>query len=109
MKLVIFVVDSADATPLTDALVTAGFFVTRLGSSGGFLRRNSNTLMTGVEDAQVEDVLEIAARLTHARTEFLPVRTLPFLGELDLASEPVQVRRGGAVAWVLPVDRFERL
>ena len=109
MKLVVMVVESSDAVELTDELVRAGHPVTKLGSSGGFLRRHSNTLCCGVEDDQVEDVIRIAKKLTRAREEFAPIRMLPFLGDLDLSNEQTTVRRGGAVIWVVPVDRFERL
>lgn len=109
MKLVFMVVESSDAEPLAKELVQAGHIVTKLGSSGGFLRRHSNTLFTGVDDEAVEEVIAIARRVTSAREEFAPVQQLPFLGGLDLASEPKTVSRGGAVIWVMPVDHFERL
>ena len=44
MKLVVMVVESSDAAVLAQELVHAGHHVTKLGSSGGFLRRHSNTL-----------------------------------------------------------------
>lgn len=53
MKLIIFVTDDAHAEAAVDALVTQGFRVTRLASTGGFLRRGNTTLLVGVEDAQV--------------------------------------------------------
>ncbi len=109
MKLVVIVVESSDADRLSDELVQSGHHVTKLGSAGGFMRRHSNTLICGVEDDSVDDVIGIAERLTQVREEFAPIRPLPFLGELALANEPTKVRRGGAVIWVLPVDRFERL
>ena len=109
MKLVFMVVESSDADLLAKELVRAGHTVTRLGSSGGFLRRHSNTLFTGVDDEAVDEVIAIARRFTSAREEFAPVRQLPFLGEIDLTSQPETVRRGGAAIWVMPVDRFERL
>ncbi len=109
MKLIIFVMESVDADRLSDQLVQAGHAVTKVGSTGGFLRRGSSTIITGVEDDAVSEVIEIARRTTQARANFAPIRQLPFLGELDLASEPVEVPRRGAVLWVLPVERFERL
>ena len=44
----------------------------------------------------------------HARTEYLPVQTLPFLGEGSVLAEPVEVRTGGAIVFVLGVERFEK-
>ena len=109
MKLVFMVVESSDADPLSEELVHAGHTVTKLGSSGGFVRRRSYTLFTGVADEAVEEVITIARRVTSEREEFAPIRQLPFLGEIDLTSEPKTVRGGGAVIWVIPVERFEQL
>ena len=108
MKLVLVVVERSDADGLADRLVQAGYPVTKLGSSGGFLRRHSTTLLSGVPDEKVDDVLTLIREQTRGRTELVPAQRLPLLGALDLAHEPVEVRRGGAVVWVLPVERFER-
>lgn len=59
MKL-IFAIVSADAVdPVTRALVNNQFSVTQISSMGGFLRRGSTTLVVGVEDAQLEDALNV--------------------------------------------------
>ena len=44
----------------------------------------------------------------HARTEYVPVQTLPFFSEAASLSEPVEVRVGGAIVFVLNVERFEK-
>ncbi len=108
MKVILIVAETADVDHLSNELVGAGYPVTKLGSSGGLLRRGNSTLISGVPDDAVDGVIEIVRRLTHARTELVPVRELPLLGQLDLTREPLEVRRGGAVIWVLPVDRYER-
>ncbi|MEY2845533.1 MAG: hypothetical protein RL076_1079 [Chloroflexota bacterium] len=53
MKLLVFVTEDAVADAAVDALVEQGFRVTRLASSGGFLRRGNTTLLVGVEDTSV--------------------------------------------------------
>ncbi len=62
MKLIIFVTEDAYADAGIDALVAAGFRVTRLATTGGFLRRGNTTLLVGVEDSQVERAHEIMQR-----------------------------------------------
>lgn len=54
MKLAVFVVDDAKADESVDALVGQGFRVTRLASTGGFLRRGNTTLLVGIEEHEVE-------------------------------------------------------
>jgi uncharacterized protein YaaQ len=59
MKLVLAIIRSIDAGPVIDALVTPGYRVTRIASTGGFLRRGNVTLLVGVEDEQVDDIIDI--------------------------------------------------
>lgn len=54
MKLAVFVVDDSKADASVDVLVAQGFRVTRLASTGGFLRRGNTTLLVGLEDHEVE-------------------------------------------------------
>lgn len=59
MNLVLSIVSSEDADLVTRALLTAGYRVTRMNTAGGFLRRGNVTLLVGVEDAGVDDVLRV--------------------------------------------------
>ncbi len=54
MKLAMFVVDDARIDGTVDALVGQGFRVTRLASTGGFLRRGNTTLLVGLDESEVE-------------------------------------------------------
>ena len=76
MKLIVMVVDGADVERLADEMVTAGYPLTKMGSSGGFLRRRSSTLISGVDDAAGDHVVALARRLTRARAEFAPVHQI---------------------------------
>ncbi|ABU57584.1 MULTISPECIES: cyclic-di-AMP receptor [Roseiflexus] len=62
MKLLIFVTDDSVADATVDALVEQGFRVTRLASTGGFLRKGRTTLLVGVEDAAVDRALDLVRR-----------------------------------------------
>lgn len=59
MKLIIIVVNDAESDTLLKTLLDDGFRVTRIASTGGFLRRNSSTLLIGVEASRVEKVLQL--------------------------------------------------
>ena len=102
------IVSDRDAGRLTDRLVRAGIPSTKLGSTGGFLRRGNATIISGVEADAVDKIVEIVREECHARKEFVPVQTLPFLGDGGFSGEPVEVRAGGAIMFVLDVERFER-
>lgn len=107
-KLVMAIVTPNDGERLMQALVRAGFPATRTGSSGGFLRRGSTTIFSGVPAEEVDQVLAIIRRACPARTEMAPVQTLPLVGTAA-SGPPVEVRTGGAVVFVLDVERFERI
>ncbi len=59
MKLIIAIVRDVDAGPVIDQLVTHGYRVTRVASTGGFLRRGNVTLIIGVEEQHVQPVIDI--------------------------------------------------
>jgi len=58
MKLIITIVRDTDAGPVIDRLVTHGHRVTRVASTGGFLRRGNVTLFIGVEKQHVQSVID---------------------------------------------------
>ena len=62
MKLLVFVTEHSVTDQTVDALVEQGFRVTRLASTGGFLRRGNTTLLVGVEDNAVERAVSIVRR-----------------------------------------------
>lgn len=80
MKLAVFVVANSKADASVDALVAQGFRVTRLASTGGFLRRGNTTLLVGLEEH-----------------------------ELDRARSLVHESAPGALLLSLDLDRYERL
>ena len=58
MKLIIAIVRDVDAGPVIEKLVTRGHRVTRVASTGGFLRRGNVTLLIGAEEQHVETVID---------------------------------------------------
>jgi uncharacterized protein YaaQ len=108
LKLLLIIAATSDADRLIDRLVKRGLPATKIASSGGFLRRGSATILSGVDDQDVDAVIDLARQECRARKEFVPVQNLPVLGEIGSASEPLEVRVGGATVFVMDVSRFER-
>ena len=109
MKLVIAVVHGEDAGALVDALTDKEYRVTRLQSTGGFLKQANATVMVGVEEEQVEGVLALIRETCHARSQYInPMPPLMEPGEFYMPY-PVEVTFGGATVFVLDVARHERL
>ena len=59
MKMIYAIVHSEDGDRVTEELNKKGFSVTRLSTTGGFLRRGNSTLMTVTEDGKVDEVISI--------------------------------------------------
>ena len=109
MKLVVAVVHADDAGPCSTALTEAGFDCTRLATSGGFLRKGNTTLLVGVDDTQVDTVIEVLRQSARSRNEYLnPVPPMTEPAELFVPF-PVEVQIGGATVFVIDVARFEKL
>jgi len=108
MKLLISVVNSDDAHPLIDALMAEGYRATMISTTGGFLREGNATLLIGVADENVQDVLKIIEESCHTRTQWVnPLPPTVESGELYMPT-PIEVPVGGAVVFMLNVERFEK-
>jgi uncharacterized protein YaaQ len=59
VKLVIVILGDGEAEDAIRNLVEAGFRVTRLASSGGFLRRGNTTLLMGMEPEKVDQAFAV--------------------------------------------------
>lgn len=111
MKLIIAVVRDEYAGALSDNLTRGGFGVTKLASTGGFLKAGNSTFLIGVEREKVEEVLEIIRRSCPApkRAGRGPSPSRPEAG--TAAPEAIralsgEITVGGATVFVLGVDRW---
>src|SRR5712691_10883834 len=103
MKMVVAIVHPEDAGALVDALTDKDYRVTRLHSQGGFLKQSHATILAGVEEAQVDDVLATIRETCHARSQFInPMPPIMEPGEFYMPY-PVEVTFGGATVFVVDV------
>ncbi|MDH7568862.1 MAG: cyclic-di-AMP receptor [Armatimonadota bacterium] len=108
MKLVVTVIHDRDKNHMFDALVNAGFTFTKIASTGGFLREGNVTLLLGVENDRIEELIGLISENCRTREQYvniLPPDTRPIGTFLP---NPVKVQVGGAVVFVVDVERFER-
>jgi uncharacterized protein YaaQ len=87
MKMIIVIVKDSDAESVTQALTSNDFRVTRIASTGGFLRSGVVTLLIGVDEQRVEAGIQV-------------VRDQ--LGDSDSSESR-------ATLFVVPVQRFEQV
>lgn len=105
MKLIYVIVRNVDSTRVTEGLNGKGFYVTKLASTGGFLREGNTTLLIGTEEEKVDEVIELVKKECGPRQQIIsnPV------GSAEFYSTQVMVNVGGAIIFVTDVDRFERI
>lgn len=107
MKLILAIVSNDDSQNVSTLLTKENYSVTRLATTGGFLKAGNTTIIVGTDDDKVEHVIELIGQESKKRTEVVPSSASYDLGRF--ASFPVEVEVGGATIFVLDVEQFLKL
>lgn len=106
MKLIIAIVQDEDAFRLISNLMSEGYGVTKLATTGGFLRAGNTTLLIGVNEDRFSGAIEIIERICKSRNQ-VATAPAPNAGTSSLFTPyPVEVVVGGANIFVLNVEQF---
>lgn len=109
MKLIIAIVQDEDAPKLIDTLMENRYRVTKLATTGGFLKSGNTTLLIGVEDEKLDDVLNIINKLCKSRKHITSSPTPTTWTSGVYMPYPVEVHVGGATIFVVDVEKFEKI
>ncbi|MDD5794625.1 cyclic-di-AMP receptor [Clostridium sp. HCP1S3_B4] len=109
MKMVITIVQDSDSADLVDELNDNGFRVTKLATTGGFLKAGNTTLMIGVEEENVQKVIDIIKSVCKKRDEITVSPASLSSGSDSFIQYPIKVEVGGATIFVIDVDQFIRV
>lgn len=108
MKLVIAIVQDADVEFLMEELVANSFRVTKLSSSGGFLKSGNTTFMVGVADEDLDDCLDIIESNCSSRSTTTSMMNVTNPAEAH-TRVPIEIQIGGATVFVLNVEEFLKI
>ncbi|MCR3956052.1 MAG: cyclic-di-AMP receptor [Gudongella sp.] len=108
MKLIVAIVQDQDAQNVINELTEKEFRVTKLASTGGFLKAGNTTLLCGVENQQVEEVIEIIERNCKTREITTSLLTVTMPGDTYIPY-PLEVKVGGATVFVLDVEQHIKI
>ena len=72
MKLIIAIVQDEDSSRLIGQLMNDGFGVTKLATTGGFLRAGNTTLLVGVEDDRFQEAMDLIEKVCKSRKQIAP-------------------------------------
>ena len=108
MKLVVAIVAQRDLDELENALWRRGHLALVVDESGAVGRSGNATLMIGVQEQWLFDLMEIIEETCQARVRFVNPAAL-LADPPDVVSRPIEERQGGAAVFVLNLDRYERI
>lgn len=109
MKLVYAIVRSDNEDDVVTALMQDHFVVTRLSTTGGFLKKGNTTLMIALEDKDLDHCIDLI-KTQCGRRQNITVN-MPYLSGSSLmnyTTMPMEVEIGGATIMVVPLERFEK-
>ncbi|MFW6035426.1 MAG: cyclic-di-AMP receptor [Halothermotrichaceae bacterium] len=109
MKMVIAVVHDHDAHDLLESLTKKGFQVTKMASTGGFLREGNTTFMIGTDEEHLEELKDIIKENCQSRKKTVAPMS-PVASSLEsYYSFPMEVQIGGATIFVMDVEEFLKI
>lgn len=108
MKLLIVIVQDQDAYILIDELTERDFRLTKLATTGGFLRSGNTTILMGIDDARIPEAMKIIETNCKTRDMTTSLMSVTMPGDAYIPY-PVEVKVGGATIFILEVDEFIRI
>ena len=104
MKLIMCIVDDIDAYSVLDELNQRKIQVTKLSSTGGFLKKGNTTLLIGLQDDLVPEVVDLVKSLCHPKDELISMDVLSLLGYGYSEPYAINIKTGGATIFVLNIE-----
>ena len=107
MKLIIAIVQDEDAGRLIGEMMDHNIGVTKLATTGGFLKSGNTTLLIGIDESRYDECLTIIEKVCKSRKQMAtaPV-SMSSVSSGMYTSYPIEVTVGGATVFVLSVDQF---
>ncbi len=109
MKLVIAIVNDEDANKLLDRLTENKYRVTKLATTGGFLKAGNTTFLIGTETENVDEVMDIIKEKCETRKQ-IATSPAPVSGTTGVyVPHPIEVNVGGATVFVVDVEKHFKI
>lgn len=108
MKLIIAIVQDQDIPSLIDDLTENDFRVTKLASTGGFLKSGNTTILMGTEEDSVDQALKIIEDNCQTREITTSLLTVSMPGDTYIPY-PLEVQVGGAILFILDVEEYIKI
>ncbi|HEY8462687.1 MAG TPA: cyclic-di-AMP receptor [Bacillota bacterium] len=109
MRLVIAMVQDQDVPKLLEVLMENNYSATKLASTGGFLRQGNTTLLIGVDQEKVGEVMELIKKTCQTRKQLVNPMVSVGRSMNSYIPDPVEVPVGGATIFVVDVVDFAKV
>ena len=109
MKLIMAIIHDEDAFHIMDVLNEKGYSVTKLASTGGFLRAGNTTLICGVDNDKVDDLVSIIEKKCKGRRQITSINSSHMSATESYVPYPVEITVGGATIFVLDIETFKKV
>jgi len=107
MKLIIAIVQDEDSSKLISRLMQDGFSVTKLATTGGFLKAGNTTLLLGVEEERIQEAVHVIETVCKSRKQITSAPSaLSGMAHGEYTTYPVEVTVGGATMFILSIEQF---
>lgn len=108
MKMLIAIVQDQDSHILMDELAEKDFRMTKLATTGGFLKSGNTTLLMGVDEARIPEAMLIIEENCKSRDITTSMMSVTMPGDAYIPY-PVEVKVGGATVFVMDVEDHIRM
>ena len=106
MKLLITIISNKDIEKVLEALSKAGFFATKISTTGQFLEGGHSCIFIGVEQEKIEEVYEVLSQNVTKR--IVRKHGVNSTAAGTLLKQPVDVEEYGGVSFVIDVEDFRK-
>ena len=89
MKMVLAIINYDDSQDVISSLMKAGFSITKLATTGGFLKAGNVTILIGLDESKLDECFDIIREHSSSRKQIMPATAE--LGMGFFPSTPVQV------------------
>ena len=110
MKLIYAIIRYDNEDDVTTSLTKHKFSVTRLSTTGGFLKKGNTTLMIVTEPERVDEAIDIIKKECGQHQKI--TINMPYVSGSSMvhcATMPMSVDVGGATIFVVDVERYEKI
>ncbi len=107
MKLLFAIVQDEDAGKVMSELNKNGFMVTKLASTGGFLKSGNTTLLMGIDEQYLKDVLAIIETHSKSRKQIVNASNSLSGGNIMMPIT-TEITVGGATVFIIDVEVYKK-